>query len=783
MTSAVHQLTIDPVNLVDHMKELEDVAKLLSRTRIDMRVDSQGNFQETKEKLNNCKNMDEIVSVLANTPFVRSQFSLMEQSSILEEMLGLCRSYKKGPLNSFPPNINRNLYADVVRFGLQHAPKLLSLLVDLQTDKDKCISPQNVIKIGFHFSQLAVSVNDKLSTVSKVKCLGLKSGGLSKEALDTAAVSGMTQSSRCVAEQRDFLAGISWELIATHSKKYPHQSTMDNLDFNRNGILHHMTLAYIEIEQECTNHLSTKGMSYEETLNLFSPDLLLINSERNREAKEQIDKVVAITLGRIFAREIPELKWMLKLLPNHYNSQGRILKPSVLLTKKPLYLQETKNTDIVKIVQQEQLDFLRLVGEQVLDKDAFMRDLDTIRDKESDEEVRVAAENRVHAAAKSYGEFIGHGDLLTCDRFYIAKRLRRSAVTAYERLDYVKYFRPELFHMKLNKVQQDYGFTMKSDINAADELSLGWFNGFLQMSKITNEAAKIKKPGLFELHDQFYMAVGEQYLVNGFKTYIKDFDITAMTKDFIGCKGLVLDFLKKTNIEYFFNVESSDKEDVFDDLMDYVKDVCGRTVLSLVFDKMEEEADSLGLHALRIVMIPYFLARKEKQDSKYAATLLTDLVMELSASPRTRERMNQLVCVNPNGKPGEAIARDKRCEHEVRRAKEEMRGLHGPLRDSLVEKRITGQNALHLILEHDRESLLLNKISQSSYDYVGPERRKTIAEQLDKVEPFSKSRSKVSFKEKSSGSVFSNMTLQKLERFVSLKKSNFNRNCTQKNKW
>ena len=256
-----------------------------------------------------------------------------------------------------------------------------------------------------------------------------------------------------------------------------------------------------------------------------------------------------------------------------------------------------------------------------------------------------------------------------------------------------------------------------------------------------------------------------------------------MTKDFAGCKRFVLDLLRNSNIEYYFDVESSDRGEVFDDLLEHVKDVCQRTVLSLVFDKMEEEANSLGLHALRIVMIPYFLARKEKQDSKYAASLLIDLVMELSASPRTRERMNQLVCVNPGGKPGQAIARDKRCEHEVRRAKEEMRSLHGPLKDSLVEKRITGQNALHLILEHDRDSLLQNKMSQSSYDSVGVERRKIIADELEKVEPFSKLRSKVKFKEQRSTSVFGSLNFQKLEKFVNMKKTNFNRNCTQKKSW
>ena len=390
----------------------------------------------------------------------------------------------------------------------------------------------------------------------------------------------------------------------------------------------------------------------------------------------------------------------------------------------------------------------------------------------------------MHQACKDYGEYLGHGDLLTCDRFYVAKRLRRSAVTAYERLEYVKFFRPELFHLKMNKVQQDFAFTMNPDINAKDKLSVGWFNGLLDMStKVTSNAATIKMSGCFELHDNFYMSIGKQFLLSGFKTFIKDIDLSQITQDFPSCKFLILEFLKNSGIEYFFDPESAKKSEPFDDLLSHVIDVCERTVLSLVFDKMEEEADSLGLHALRIVMIPYFLGRKEKLDSKYASTLLTDLVMELSASPRTKERMDQLVCVNPRGRPGQAIARDKKCEHEVRRAKEELRGLHGPLKDILVEKRITGQNALHLILEHDRDSLLLDSVSQSSYDFVGAERRAIIAEELEKIQPFSKSRPKVSFREQSSHSVFGGVTMEKIERFVQLKKKNFNRNCSQKDNW
>jgi hypothetical protein len=112
---------------------------------------------------------------------------------------------------------------------------------------------------------------------------------------------------------------------------------------------------------------------------------------------------------------------------------------------------------------------------------------------------------------------------------------------------------------------------------------------------------KIQKPGLFEVNNQLYMAVEEQYLISGFINFLKDFDISSMSKDFSGCKDLIFKFLKKSDIELFFIDKSSKKPD---DLLDYVKDVSGRALLSMVFDKMEEEGDSLGLHAFRIVMIP-----------------------------------------------------------------------------------------------------------------------------------------------------------------------------------
>ena len=92
-----------------------------------------------------------------------------------------------------------------------------------------------------------------------------------------------------------------------------------------------------------------------------------------------------------------------------------------------------------------------------------------------------------------------------------------------------------------------------------------------------------------------------------------------------------------------------------------------RLLISLVFDICESEEDAEGLRALRRVMVPYFLAKSPgKMVSKYASFTMIDLVVELSASERTRQRMDLYVTINPSGTVGGGLFRDKFEEHCVR---------------------------------------------------------------------------------------------------------------------
>ena len=63
--------------------------------------------------------------------------------------------------------------------------------------------------------------------------------------------------------------------------------------------------------------------------------------------------------------------------------------------------------------------------------------------------------------------------------------------------------------------------------------------------------------------------------------------------------------------------------------------------MSLVLSSVEHESDGLGLRAVRLAMIPYFLNRKQDhQDSKYAARLLVNRIWYMQASQRTKARID-----------------------------------------------------------------------------------------------------------------------------------------------
>jgi hypothetical protein len=323
---------------------------------------------------------------------------------------------------------------------------------------------------------------------------------------------------------------------------------------------------------------------------------------------------------------------------------------------------------------------------------------------------------------------------------------------------------------------------MQSEVNIEDELSLGYFRTTLGLNNVSNNADTIKKCGEFERHDQFVLEVGKEILINGFKTFMEN-KIVPANKSFEEAKILILGFLEEFDIKYFYDEKNYNQKNFFDDALSSCRDIAGRTVLSLVADNVEHEGDGLGIRAVRKVMMLYMLNKKIAQTSKYARALLFNLVYFLGASDRTKARIDLLATCNPTGRAGAGLARDMVNVHQVRNVKETVRGLHSQLTDTVLAKAILGGNVLSQIKAQDEESmLLLNGGGRTSHRYISDEQKMKIREDIEKVRPFDEKRQKIEYYEKSSGSVFSGLTVERVEWFLKRNRVNFSRSFPHKNR-
>ena len=154
--SAVKLLTNSDTNL-DHKKELEKAAKMLNDARKPFQFDTQ--LEELKPKLGECKDLETLVHQLWNNPEAKQIFQQIEMSSTLENFLEIGRANVGGPLKTFPPNVNENIYHEIIKFSLEKSKSTVMFMLNLMVDKNKPVKAHDVIKMSYIISYLAHSVN------------------------------------------------------------------------------------------------------------------------------------------------------------------------------------------------------------------------------------------------------------------------------------------------------------------------------------------------------------------------------------------------------------------------------------------------------------------------------------------------------------------------------------------------------------------------------------------------------------------------------------------------
>ena len=157
-----------------------------------------------------------------------------------------------------------------------------------------------------------------------------------------------------------------------------------------------------------------------------------------------------------------------------------------------------------------------------------------------------------------------------------------------------------------------------------------------------------------------------------------------------------------------------------------------------------------------------------------ASFTVIDLVVELSESIRTKQRMDLYVVVNPSGTRGGGLFRDKYEEHCIKYVKDALRKTHGWLDDIKLEKEVGGLSVISSIIEHDRNCALRGKLGKEhAKDMVGPEVREQLEENVAKYNPFDRKREKVKFKDKPFGGPFNGLAVESIERFIDSKKREY----------
>ena len=211
------------------------------------------------------------------------------------------------------------------------------------------------------------------------------------------------------------------------------------------------------------------------------------------------------------------------------------------------------------------------------------------------------------------------------------------------------------------KTAQDIQAAMPHLEEVEDECTLGNVQAKLNNKWFSNIKGVVVRCGNYERHKQHARAYKLALLENLFNNFIKSehVEVVAVRTEAEILK-LLAKMLEKYGVHWYWDPSYEDplagKEC---NLLMYCRDQIIRLVLDLAFELCEKENDALGLRALRIISIPYFRNKSHAANSKYGRYLITDRVIELKASLRSRVRMDLYVTTNPSGTRGGGMYRDK----------------------------------------------------------------------------------------------------------------------------
>jgi hypothetical protein len=365
-----------------------------------------------------------------------------------------------------------------------------------------------------------------------------------------------------------------------------------------------------------------------------------------------------------------------------------------------------------------------------------------------------------------------------------AFRLQAGAATYFEDLSFIKAYRPGLFHCSMQKEVLDMKQRMEVMRTVKDTSSKAGIKTALMIKKVSNDTQIIEEN--YELHRQFNQAVGECSMLSALREFELRLTDKLGGKELVHSKTVARVVINKFNqfakIEYFH--DNTKKVNYFDDAHKDAVDNMNRTLMSKILRKAVKQSDGKGVVAASLSLIPFFLNRDLKQNSKYAPLLLWSHIEFLRASSALKERFLEHISINTTGTKEGGIAWDMHNEHCILLVKKLLKALN--IRSGLqADQAILDLGVSSKIVSNDAASLgVADKRPGTAYSYLTEENIEEMMEIYNKVQPFKETRTVIKFQQKME-SLFEGEALSdaNIKRFLKRNRENFYKSRLMRRNW
>ena len=272
----------------------------------------------------------------------------------------------------------------------------------------------------------------------------------------------------------------------------------------------------------------------------------------------------------------------------------------------------------------------------------------------------------------------------------------------------------------------------------------------------------------YEAHNQVVEQVGELLLVDMFKEFLKteakqtnrpvnetDGDKEAAETDsnkdsYEKANKLMMKFMNSCRVQYYLKRNLIMPAPYYDDLEENSVDLINRMLITKMMKRAVKVGDGVAIRAMKLSLVPFFLARADKQNSKYALYLLREHVDHEGADSLTKERVDMYCTVNVTGKPGENRAHDTTMENLNLEGKQMLKTKNENMDALDLEKTVLASNTMNMMVALDKE---VNNIDGGTGGghagkKVSEEAIEDIVEEIAITQPFSRDRKKVVYQQR-----------------------------------